>query len=103
MSETRATHWLLLLAADRVDALESTVGSLLSRRPDNPVAETGVRSELTHHGASSRVGRRRADMGHQLLDAVVVLGPWVAGVAATGVLVRRLVGTRRGTPSRPAS
>jgi len=100
-SEARATHWLLLLAADRVDALESTVGSLLSRRPDTPVAETGVRSELTHHGASSRVGRRRADVGHQLLDPVVVLSPWVAGAAATGVLVRRLVGTRRGT--RPAS
>src|SRR3954452_10371527 len=39
-SEGRAAHWLLLLAADRVDALESTLGSFASRHPDNPITET---------------------------------------------------------------
>jgi hypothetical protein len=49
----------LLLAADRVDTVESGLRSFVSRRPDNPVAETGVRSELTHGGLTSRLGRGR--------------------------------------------
>src|ERR687889_174112 len=49
-SEARAAHWLLLLVADRVDAKESLLRSLLSTRPDNPVTETGVLSEFSHHG-----------------------------------------------------
>ena len=44
-SEARAAHWLLLLAADRIDAVESHVGSLFSLHPDNPVTQTGVLSE----------------------------------------------------------
>src|SRR5918994_5155588 len=36
-SEARAAHWLLLVAADRVDATESHLTSLLTRRPDNPI------------------------------------------------------------------
>jgi hypothetical protein len=58
----------LLLAADRVDTVESGLRSFVSRRPDNPVAETGVRSELTHGGLTSRLGRGRADVGHHLAD-----------------------------------
>src|SRR3954462_2868280 len=34
-SEGRAAEWLLLLASDRLDTLESTLRSFLSRRPDN--------------------------------------------------------------------
>src|SRR4051795_3472691 len=64
-SEGRAAHWLLLLAADRVDAVESHMASLLSFRPDNPVTETGIRSELTHHGLRSRLRAKRADVVHQ--------------------------------------
>nr|WP_294696168.1 hypothetical protein [uncultured Friedmanniella sp.] len=77
-SEGRAAHWLVLLAADRVDAVESHLRSLASVRPDNPVTETGVLSEGRRHGWSSRVGRRRADVAHQPLDPVVVAGPWLA-------------------------
>src|ERR1700710_347922 len=52
-SEARAAHWLLLLAADRVDAFESHVRSMATLRPDNPVTQTGVLSEFRRHGVSS--------------------------------------------------
>lgn len=88
-SEARAAHWLLLIAADRVDVVESTAEALLQGRPDNPVAETGIRAELTHQGLASRRGR--VDARHHLLDPVVVAGPWVlAGVGVTA-LARRLL------------
>jgi hypothetical protein len=76
-SEARAAHWLILLAADRVDALGSHLRSFATLRPDNPVTQTGVRSELTHHGLSSRRGTKRADLVHQPLDPIIVAGPWV--------------------------
>ncbi len=78
-SEARAAHWLLLLAADRVDALESALASFATLRPDNPVTESGVLSELSHSGLSSRVGQKRTDLVHQPLDAVIVAAPWVVG------------------------
>jgi hypothetical protein len=86
-SEGRAAHWLLLLAADRVDAVESTVQALLTGRPDNPITETGVLSEFSHHGLASRVGQKRADLAHQPLDLLIVAAPWVmAGAIAFAVL-----------------
>ena len=94
-SEARAAHWLILLAADRVDAAESHLLSFLTLHPDNPVTETGVLSELSHHPIASRVGRKRADLVHQPLDPVIVAGPWVlaAGLAYAGI--RALVRLRR--------
>jgi hypothetical protein len=85
-SEGRAAHWLLLLGADRVDAVENHLSSLLSLHPDNPITETGVLAELNHHGVSSRLGQRRADLVHQALDPVVVAGPWLGAfrLARTG-------------------
>jgi hypothetical protein len=94
-SEARAAHWLLLLAADRVDTVESTLRSFVSTRPDNPVTETGVLSEFTHHGVSSRVGRRRTDVIHQPLDVVIVAAPWVAAAGLAYAVVRRATGRRR--------
>ena len=85
-SEGRAAHWLLLIAADRVDATGAHVRSFATLRPDNPITETGVLSEVRRHGWSSRSGRGRADVHHQWLDPVVVAGPWVAA----GVVVWRL-------------
>jgi hypothetical protein len=52
--------------------------SFLTPCPDNPVTETGGRSEFTHHGVSSRLGVKRTDWKHQWLDPVIVAGPWVA-------------------------
>jgi len=94
-SEGRAAHWLILLAADRVDALESTLGSFVSRRPDNPITETGVLSEFSHHGLSSRLKHRRTDRVHHPLDPIIVAAPWVAGAAIAYTLVRRIARSRR--------
>ena len=95
-SEGRAAHWLLLLGADRADAAESHLRSLATLHPDNPVTETGVLSGFSHHGVASRPGRRRADLNHQVLDPVVVAGPWlVAGLLGYAAL-KRPVGTGRG-------
>jgi threonine dehydrogenase-like Zn-dependent dehydrogenase len=98
-SEAQAAHWLLLLAADRVDVLESNVGSLLSRHPDNPVAETGVKAELTHGGLTSRLGENRADVKHQPLDPVIVAAPWVLGAGAAYLGARTLVRSLRADPA----
>jgi hypothetical protein len=95
-SEARAAHWLLLLAADRVDAVESHLKSFATLQPDNPITETGVLSEFSRHGVASRLGQRRADLVHQPLDPIVVVGPWVvaAGLAYRGVkALRRRAGS----------
>ena len=86
-SEARAAHWLLLLAADRVDAVESHLRSFATLRPDNPVTQTGIRAELTHHGLASRRSTGRVDLRHQWMDPILVGAPWVV----SGVLVTRAV------------
>lgn len=86
-SEGRAAHWLLLLAADRVDVAEGRAAALVKLRPDNPITESGVMTEFTHGGLSSRLGRHRTDVVHHPLDAIIVAGPWVVagGVVVAGV------------------
>ncbi len=93
-SEGRAAHWLLLMLADRVDSTESVLRSLGTLRPDNPVTQTGVLSEFTRHGLSSRLGHGRADVRHQPLDLIIVGAPWVLAGAVAYSLVRRVA--RRG-------
>jgi hypothetical protein len=95
-SEARAAHWLLLLAADRIDAAESHLRSFLTVRPDNPITQTGILSEFTHRGISSRVGRNRADHSHIWMDPIIVAAPWVVGGAAIIKAARRVRSTRRG-------
>ncbi|GAB3221677.1 hypothetical protein [Mycolicibacterium hippocampi] len=87
-SEGRAAHWLMLLAADRVDAFESHVASLLTLRPDNPITQTGVWSEFTHNGFKARTGTTRVDNSHTWMDPFIVAGPWVVA----GGLVTKLGG-----------
>ncbi|WP_410573794.1 hypothetical protein [Amycolatopsis sp. cmx-4-61] len=94
-SEGRAAHWLLLLAADRVDAWESHLRSFATLRPDNPITETGVLSEFSRHGFSSRVGRKRADVGHHLVDPIIVAGPWVLAAGLAYSAARKVVRWRR--------
>ena len=102
-SEGRAAHWLLLLVADRVDAVESHVRSFATLHPDNPITETGVLSEVSRRGLSSRLGKGRADVKHQLLDPVIVAGPWLlAGVVAYRT-VRRAAVIRRARVRRTAA
>ncbi len=76
-SEGRAAHWLILIVADRVDSVGSHLRSFVTSRPDNPITQTGVLSEFSHHGLASRRGKKRADLVHQPLDLIVVGGPWV--------------------------
>jgi hypothetical protein len=92
-SEGRLAHWLLLIVGDRVDAWGSHLRSFASLHPDNPVTETGVRAELTASG-TARSGR--SDRRHQLLDPVVVAGPWVAGAGVAVLGARRVVRVLRG-------
>ena len=87
-SEARLGHWLLLVAGDRVDAWGAHLRSFATLRPDNPVTQTGVLSELRVRG-SLRSGR--SDRRHHLLDPVIVAGPWVAAAGAAFVGARRLV------------
>ena len=98
-SEGRAAHWLLLMVADRVDSVGSHLRSFLTLRPDNPVTETGVLSEFSRHGIASRRGKKRADLLHQPLDAVIVAAPWVLAGRAAYVRLRRL---RRAVRARSA-
>jgi hypothetical protein len=93
-SEGRNGHWLLLIAGDRVDAWGAHLRSFVSAHPDNPLTETGVRTELTHGGVSSRKGR--SDARHQLIDPFLVAGPWVAGAGAAVLGGRALVRALRG-------
>jgi hypothetical protein len=105
-SEGRAAHWLLLLGADRIDAIESHLASFFTLRPDNPITQTGIKSELTHHGWRARVGTTRVDNSHTWIDPIIVAGPWVLAVVllskAGGVLVRRLPRANRAGPRRNA-
>ena len=89
-SEGRAAHWLILMAADRVDSLGSHLQSLLTLRPDNPITETGVFSEFTRHGIASRVGKKRADLAHQPLDMIIIAAPWVISGGAVYRALRSL-------------
>ena len=88
-SEAQTAHFLVLMAADRVDAWESHLRSVVTLRPD-PVVATGLRTEVTHGGLRSRLGRGRADVKHHVVDPVVVAGPWVVGAGAVWAGVRAL-------------
>lgn len=90
-SEGRAAHWLLLIAGDRVDAIESHLKSFATLRPDNPITETGLMAELKRHPIRSRFGRGRADLRHTWIDPILVAGPWVL----TGWLVLTVLRPKR--------
>jgi hypothetical protein len=94
-SEGRAAHWLLLLAADRVDTVESGLRALLTGHPDNPIRETGVLSEFSHHGLRSRVGQRRADVAHQPLDPIIIAAPLLVAGGLTYAVLKRVAARRR--------
>jgi hypothetical protein len=89
-SEGRLAHWMLLIAADRVDVAESRLTAIAQLKPDNPITETGVLAEFSRHGIASRFGRNRTDVKHMWMDPILVAAPYVlAGWAAVRV-VRRL-------------
>ncbi|MDG4840167.1 hypothetical protein O7631_26855 [Micromonospora sp. WMMD967] len=73
-----------------------SIGSFLTRHPDNPVTETGVLSEFTHNGISSRLRDRRVERGHHLLDPIIVAAPWVLAAGAAYLALRGVTGRRQG-------
>jgi hypothetical protein len=103
-SEGRAAHWLLLIAGDRVDAVESHLRSFVTVHPDNPLTESGIKSEFTHHGWKSRIGTKRVDMAHSWIDPVLIAGPWLitAAVVARGLAKTRQRISLRSQGTRPS-
>jgi hypothetical protein len=93
-SEGRAAHWLLLLGADRINSIECHLVSFGSLRPDNPITQTGIRSEWTHNGYRSRVGTTRVDKSHIWLDPIIVGGPWLLAGALIAKAGRQLIKRR---------
>jgi hypothetical protein len=89
-SEGKAAHWLLLILADRVDAVEHHLQSLASLRPDNPITESGVGAEFTHHGRAARTDTKRVDRKHMWLDPIIVGAPWVASAVLAARAVRKI-------------
>jgi hypothetical protein len=72
------------------DAVESGLRSLLTLRPDNPITETGVLAEISHHGLSSRLGHQRADVKHHWMDPFIVGAPSAAAAVPVYLALRRL-------------
>jgi hypothetical protein len=89
-SEGRAAHWLLLMAGDRIDVLENVARSFVTLRPDNPITQTGILSEVRRHGVSSRLGHNRVDVKHQWMDPIIVGAPWALGAMAAYRLASRI-------------
>jgi hypothetical protein len=94
LSEGRTAHWLLLMAADRVDVLESRCAALIQGQPDNPITESGVLREFKHGAYRTRFGQHRADLKHQPLDLLLWAAPYVA-IAGGVYLAAKAINGRR--------
>jgi hypothetical protein len=69
-SESDWTHWLLLMAADRVNVVEGVLQDLGGLRVPNIPAEMGIKSELIHN----RVGFvKKMAMSAALVGSLVIL------------------------------
>ncbi|CAO4154285.1 hypothetical protein [Methylorubrum extorquens] len=87
-SESEWAHWLMLMAADRVNVVEGLVEDLGRGRVPNIPGEMGIRSELEHN----RLGLMRKAL---VAGAVVGLGILAVRIASADRGGRR-PGTRRG-------
>jgi hypothetical protein len=90
-SEGQTAHWLLLLLGDRVDSTTAHLTSLFSRRPDDPITQSGILGERGHRPFASRFGRGRADLKHAWLDPLLVLAPWLLAGTMVVMLGRAVV------------
>jgi hypothetical protein len=73
-SEGQKLHWILLLAADRVDVVEGFFEGLVRLRPDNPFSEMGLASEFRRGGFRSRLDWRRGDTRRQAQQLMMIAG-----------------------------
>jgi hypothetical protein len=94
-SEGQSAHWLLLIAADRVDVVESRVRSELKGDFENPITESGMLSEFKNRAYRTRFGQHRADLKHQPLDLVLWAAPYIAIGGGLFMLARAATGRRR--------
>lgn len=94
-SEGKAAHWLLLILADRVDAVEHHLQSLATLHPDNPFTETGIKAEFTHNGVAARTNTTRVDRSHSWLDPIIVGTPWAISAVVAARAVRKVAGRLR--------
>ncbi len=62
LSEGDKRHWLLLLAADRVDVVEGILIDLFHGKVANPFSEMGLGTEFRRGGFFSRFGENRNDV-----------------------------------------
>lgn len=85
-SEGQAAHWLLLVVGDRVESAGAHAKSIFSRRPDDPVTQSGVLGERGRRPLASRLRPGRVDLKHSWMDPILVLGPWLLA----GALVFRV-------------
>lgn len=46
LGEGRLSRWMILMLADRIDVVECAISDLFKGRPDNPITEMGLDSEL---------------------------------------------------------
>lgn len=90
-SEGQTAHWLLLIVADRLEAGIAHMKSLASRRPDDPVSQSGILGEWDRGAIRSRFGRGRIDLKHTWMDPLVILGPWILAVVIGATAVKRVV------------
>jgi len=95
-SEGQTAHWLLLMAGDRVDVMESRIGALLTGRPDNVITQTGVLREFKGGAYRTRFGQHRADLKHQPLDLLLWAAPYLAIAGGIYMLAHE-------RPRRPAA
>lgn len=85
-SEGQSAHWVLLMLGDRIDVIESNIGSLLKGRPDNFFTEMGLGAEFRRGGIRSRIGRDRNDLKHLPIDVLMFAGKLaIVGGAAFGI------------------
>ena len=84
-SESEWAHWLMLMAADRVNMVEGLVEDLGSGRIPNIPGEMGIRSELAHN---------RQGLIRKALIAGAIVG---LGILAVRIANSNRSGTGRGT------
>ena len=70
-SESQWAHWLMLMAADRVNVVEGVVDDLARGRVPNVPAEMGARAELAHNrsGLAGKLALTGAAIGLGILVA----------------------------------
>jgi hypothetical protein len=52
-------------------------------------------TEFHRHGIDSRIGKHRADVVHQMMDPIIVAGPWLLAGGVVFLAVRSLIRSDR--------